>query len=1173
MDCAAAVGLVWCGVRIEIWPRPVHRRRFVPIDTSASSGIRFLRNAVRLRARGGRRRGRLAIAGYATLALVALAFIFGVGTVFNLARAPLTFESLPGRVAEALKSQIGPDWAVEVESASITWRGTGPGLDVGGVAIRNPAGQTVLRAPRGTLDVDALNLAVGQFRPTAIALAGLDLRLFVDPDGSLRTELGSSGAATAGPAPDAAAGSLLALIAGTDGLFGELARAELRDARLILIDQRRQERVAFRNVRIALDRLAARYRRLTMEAEGAGGPWTVTADIAGRRDTERDVALNFSDVSVADLWLMAGQAVGPVDRASAVSGQGTARVLADGSLGELKLAVGARDGRIRLLDQQIGEVGLEDVAVDIARDEAGGYAVRSLRIHGGGTELDLKGSAARRPEGGWAIGLAAPLGSLSGLGPGDRVVPLSDIAVNAVVAPSTQPSTLDVRMLADGGTVTARVRATPQGDGTALAIEADGARLMARDALRIWPVFAAGNVRRYLRDHLLAGSVEQVSVRVNLSPEMLSHVGDDTPWPPEAVDVRFRVANARYQPSPGLPPLTEAVVDGAITARSASVKVASARVELPQGRSLRLTEGAFTVPETSRADPPATIGMRIAGRADGLMALLASEDVKKAASIALDPSTVSGEADLRVGIDLALTPTIDPAKVGVTAQGSLSGLVVEKAFGPERLEGANLQVSVNRQSVQLRGEGRMFGLPVGIEVRPAGGVSEAVLTMNLDEAARRRRGINLGRRLTGPVAVRAAAPLGTEGAKPRVEIDLARAAVDDLVPGWTKPAGRPGRITLAVGNKPGALVLEDIQIEGPSLTARGSAELKPDLALVSADFDGVKLSPGDSIAVGVSRTGQVTKVSVSGAVLDARPFLKALQSAPAGTPARGRGQAEDGDAGDIDLELSLPILAGFNDEAVTQARMKLSRRNGEVRELRLDGRIGAADLSAQLVRDAQNTPYYVVQTQDGGGLMRFVDLYRRMVGGDLVLRLTASGAAQNGDLTVREFGLRDEPALRRIISEQPLGGSDDRAAAPQPIRGSGSTVSFTKLRGDFTRSAGRVDIRDAVMWGPQVGLNIEGAIDYGRDRVELNGTFVPAYGLNNAFAQVPLFGPLLGGSSTEGLFAVNFRVSGAASAPTLTINPLSFVTPGIFRKFFDAFRGDPSTANRPTGSVPSPPSR
>ena len=129
-------------------------------------------------------------------------------------------------------------------------------------------------------------------------------------------------------------------------------------------------------------------------------------------------------------------------------------------------------------------------------------------------------------------------------------------------------------------------------------------------------------------------------------------------------------------------------------------------------------------------------------------------------------------------------------------------------------------------------------------------------------------------------------------------------------------------------------------------------------------------------------------------------------------------------------------------------------------------------------------------------------------------------------------------------------------------------VAFTKARVDFTRTAGRLDFKDAAIWGSQVGFTLGGFIDYARDRADISGTFVPAYGLNNAFAQVPLFGPLLGGGQYEGLFAVNFRVSGQATAPGLTVNPLSAVAPGFLRKLF----GAGGASSRP-GPLPTNPER
>jgi hypothetical protein len=165
-------------------------------------------------------------------------------------------------------------------------------------------------------------------------------------------------------------------------------------------------------------------------------------------------------------------------------------------------------------------------------------------------------------------------------------------------------------------------------------------------------------------------------------------------------------------------------------------------------------------------------------------------------------------------------------------------------------------------------------------------------------------------------------------------------------------------------------------------------------------------------------------------------------------------------------------------------------------------------------------------------------------------------------MALHQFSVRNEPGLRRIIPTQSqMVASQDRAGNLQATRIDVNEVAFTKARVDFTRTAGRLDFQDAAIWGAQLGFTLGGFIDYARDKTDISGTFVPAYGLNNAFAQVPLFGPLLSGGQYEGLFAVNFRISGQATAPVLTVNPLSAVAPGFLRKLFGA--GGPET-----GSVP-----
>jgi hypothetical protein len=110
------------------------------------------------------------------------------------------------------------------------------------------------------------------------------------------------------------------------------------------------------------------------------------------------------------------------------------------------------------------------------------------------------------------------------------------------------------------------------------------------------------------------------------------------------------------------------------------------------------------------------------------------------------------------------------------------------------------------------------------------------------------------------------------------------------------------------------------------------------------------------------------------------------------------------------------------------------------------------------------------------------------------------------------------------------------------------------------------------MYGTEMGLKIDGWLDFARDRVSMEGTFVPAYGVNNLFAQVPLFGVFLGGGPHEGLFAINYHITGQASKPTLSVNALTAIAPGFLRKIFGALDLSSPEYSNPDGTAPAAPS-
>jgi hypothetical protein len=315
----------------------------------------------------------------------------------------------------------------------------------------------------------------------------------------------------------------------------------------------------------------------------------------------------------------------------------------------------------------------------------------------------------------------------------------------------------------------------------------------------------------------------------------------------------------------------------------------------------------------------------------------------------------------------------------------------------------------------------------------------------------------------------------------------------------------------------------------------------------------------DKASLKVERSNDGTlRVTMRGEVYDGRSFIRAMMEGPS-NPKTSRAPY------DLDLDIKIGAVAGFNGEAVRGLELRVSRRAGQIRSFSLAARIGRdAPLMGELrARSAGRTVIYI-ESGDAGALLRFTDLYSRAFGGRLVAEMdppTADNTPQHGVLNMVGFTVRGETALDRVATSGP--------AEPGGVtRERGQGIDFSRMRMEFTRSPGRLVVRDGVVWGPTVGATMDGYIDFRREDVRLRGTFVPAYALNNLFARLPIIGLFLGGGENEGVLGVTYEVVGTLSDMVLRVNPVSAVAPGFLRKLFE-FRGGEERAYAPTPQ-PSP---
>jgi len=69
--------------------------------------------------------------------------------------------------------------------------------------------------------------------------------------------------------------------------------------------------------------------------------------------------------------------------------------------------------------------------------------------------------------------------------------------------------------------------------------------------------------------------------------------------------------------------------------------------------------------------------------------------------------------------------------------------------------------------------------------------------------------------------------------------------------------------------------------------------------------------------------------------------------------------------------------------------------------------------------------------------------------------------------------------------------------------------------------------------------------------MDVDGVLVPAYTFNSVLGNVPLLGDIVVGKEGEGMFALNYSVSGPFEKTQIAVNPLSAFAPGFLRRIFD----------------------
>jgi len=720
----------------------------------------------------------------------------------------------------------------------------------------------------------------------------------------------------------------------------------------------------------------------------------------------------------------------------------------------------------------------------------------------------------------------------------------------------------------------------PTPDGRMDALEASGTLTHASDRLAadvavtvlhldvadiptLWPAGIGDNVRNWVVEHVIDGAAEGRASFALESDEKLT-------------DVVLTRAHATADVSNGvftwmshMPPIVQA------EAHLTLLDTDTLDIVMPHGRQqvgpgladLIGSNGHMHIIGMSVKDQFSDLSVTFQGGVPSVMALLSEPRLRLLSEhpIALMPSV--GEVGGTLNFQIPLKTDLNIDDLTLSGDVHLTSLRLPDAAGHHALEDAVMDLSIDKDGMTFAGRGSLAAIPLtltgGMDFRRATSPDQVDLRINAaGEAASEAliaAGLPIADFVAGPIAVTAAVEQRHDGSETvRLTGELTRSSLTVAALGYSKPPNAPARLatTLQVAHgkvgavEPFVMTGEGIDIAATArFAADGSAQITCD-RFVMGPTDGAgsaHIDPSGALAM-----------ELKGRSLDLQAILTKPRdpNTPADNPTPDNPTPNNPGGANprpwrVEAHVDHVVLA--NGEAARGVAAKLSGRGDH---LALADVMGAMEEpgqpgSAFLFRIAPRGDARVlrVSATDAGRFLRGMDAVKTLSGGTLVVDADIAAAAglvpMTGSASLRDGVARNSPFLAKMLQAITLYGLLDALHGPG--------MAFDRITVPFRYDGHDIWLDKVVAQNASLGLTASGRIGMGQAASAITGTIVPAYFFNTLPGRVPLIGKLFSPEEGGGVFAWRFSADGPIGDPNFSINPVSALTPGFLRGFFDLF--------------------
>lgn len=989
-------------------------------------------------------------------------------------------------------------------------------------------GRSLLTLPEAMVAFDPGALAEGKVRPTSVRLVGARLAVRRDATGRLDLDIGGAGAA--GPQ------SLGDVLDGASALFATPALAKLRTIEaealtLSLTDDRARRTWEVGDGRLAIDsregKIAGELGLTLLDGEVAAQATLLL--VIDKSDGAARLTASMDSLAAGDLaalapplaWLAAVEAPISGGLEVAISGAGAISDLS----AELELAAGRvapggearpitfdRAGLSLRFDPDTARLSLTDLAVESA----------SLRLRAKGFGFLQEADGAPLGPGNLPESVLAQIGisevMVDPAGLFEEPVRFSQGALDLRLR--LNPFRLEIGQLAlvEGDErlhLSGAVSANPEGWDGALDVELD--RTDADRLLKLWPVSAVPNTRTWFENNVGAATLSNVRAALRLS------AGGQTRL---ALGYEFAEADVRFVRT--LPEVLGARGHATLENNIYTVQLERGHVVPPEGGRIEADGSVFQVLDVTQRPATAKIVLRTSSPLTATLSLLDQPPFSFFSKAGQPVNLGDGRAELVTTLYLPLKNRIELPDVDFVVTGRIVGFTSPSLVPGRILRADEVAVAVDTDGMELSGQGMLDRMPVDLTyVQGFGpeqnGRARVNGTVILSDAVLRDLGVELPQgsiRGEGPAAVDIAL-VRDEPPQLTLTSTLAGLALRLDALGWSKAAGTRGALDLEA-RLTRTPVIDRLTLSAPGLEAQGRITTREGGGLDRAQFTRVRAGDWLDAPVTLTGTGRggAVEVAVTGGRIDIR---------------RMPGESGSGGGGlGGPIRLALDRLVISQGISLTGFRGEFGQRGGLNGQFRA-GINGQGEILGAMA-PAKGGSAFRITSQNAGAVMAAAGIFDKGRGGELDMTLSPRGPAghYNGRATFTRMRVQGAPALAELLSAISVVGLLEQMG--------GEGLAFNNGEVNFILTPEAVEISQGSAVGASLGISFAGLYQTGTGRMDLQGVISPIYLVNSVGRIFTRKG--------EGLFGFNYRLTGTAENPNVSVNPLSVFTPGMFREIF-----------------------